>query len=94
MPLKNLDVPRNFRGDVWDRIPEPECKLWGLEAEILLELAENDLIRAVELHRGERVVRLVFTPSLHAYLRRLPRVGARSRKARQAKEVRELEIIP
>ena len=80
MPLKSLDVPRNFRGEVWDRIPEPESKFWGLESEVLLELAEEDLIRVVELRRGERVVRLVFTPSLHAYLRRLPRVGVHSEK--------------
>jgi hypothetical protein len=57
----------------WGRLPKPKDRLWGLSRTTLLELSNAGLIRTVVIKKPGAIkgIRLIYMPSLRAYLERL-----------------------
>lgn len=65
-----IDVPDHMKPDDWGRMPQPGNRLCGLSRTTLLELQDAKKIRSVVLRKpgAVRGIRLIFMPSLYAYL--------------------------
>jgi hypothetical protein len=72
--------------ELFEEMPSPKRRLFGLHREILSELGDAGLIRVIEVTRpsSRRPVQLVYIPSLIAYLERLEELA----KARHLAEIR------
>jgi hypothetical protein len=68
--MKKSELPPDFQGDPWRRMPKPGERLFGLSRTTLFELSQAGLIRTVHIKKkgAIRGVRLVFLPSLNKYL--------------------------
>jgi hypothetical protein len=66
------EIPAHLQGKEWERLPKPgpSHRLMGLSRTTLLELSDAGHIRTVALRKPGRLkgIRLVFMPSLYAYL--------------------------
>jgi hypothetical protein len=65
-----VEIPSHLQGEQWTRMPKPKQRLCGLSRTTILELSDAGLIRTVAIRKPGAVkgIRLVFTPSLYAYL--------------------------
>jgi hypothetical protein len=71
--MKKSELPPQFEGDPWRRMPKPKERLYGLSRTTLFELGEANFIRIIRLRKpgAIRGVALIYMPSLHAYLHSL-----------------------
>ena len=65
-----VDIPSHLQDEQWARMPKPKQRLCGLSRTTILELSSAGLIRTVAIRKPGAVkgIRLVFMPSLCAYL--------------------------
>jgi hypothetical protein len=68
--MPKIMVPPEMQGDPWRRMPKPSERLYGLSRTTLFELSQAGLIRTVHIRKpgAMRGIRLIFLPSLAAYL--------------------------
>jgi len=73
-----FNVPEHLQGEQWRRMPKPKERLYGLSRTTLLELAYEGQIRSVVIRKpgAVRGIRLIFMPSLAAFLDGLSKQGA------------------
>lgn len=71
--MVKVDVPAHLQTGDWVRMPQPRDRLCGLSRTTLLELEAAKKIRSVVLRKpgAVRGIRLIFLPSLHAFLESL-----------------------
>jgi hypothetical protein len=71
--MLKTEIPSHLEGEPWRRMPKPKERLSGLSRTTLLELSEAGLIRTVAIRKPGAIkgIRLVYMPSLLAYLNRL-----------------------
>jgi hypothetical protein len=69
--------------ELFEPMPRPGRRLLGIPHNILVELDDADLIKVVEVTRPScrRPVKLVYIPSLIAYLERLEEIADNRRRA-------------
>jgi hypothetical protein len=76
--MKRADVKERYDTGEWERLPkasqvkgQPGGRLRGLSRTTLLELHERKCIKIAAIHKpgAKKAIRLVFLPSLDAYLR-------------------------
>lgn len=73
------EIPKHFEDEQWARMPkvghrgQPGGRLRGLSRTTLLELNDAGLIKVVAIRKpgAQKAIRLVFLPSLDAYLESL-----------------------
>ena len=68
--MVKIEVPAHMQNEQWARMPKPKGRLNGLSRTTLLELSNAGLIRTVAIRKPGAVkgIRLVYLPSLYAYL--------------------------
>jgi hypothetical protein len=75
--MKKSAVERRYENGEWERLPQvspvkgqPGGRLRGLSRTTLLELHERGLIKIAAIHKpgAQKAIRLVWMPSLDAYL--------------------------
>jgi len=73
--MLKVDIPKHLHTDDWNRMPKPGQRLMGLTRTTLLEITQDPQsgVRSAVIRKPGRVrgIRLVFMPSLFAYLNRL-----------------------
>jgi hypothetical protein len=71
--MLKVEIPTHLQTEEWGRLPKPKDRLFGLSRTTLLELSSAGLIRTVALRKPGAIkgVRLVYLPSLRAYLEKL-----------------------
>jgi hypothetical protein len=76
--MRKVELPPHFQGDLWGRMPKPKERYQGLSRTTLLELSHAGLIQTVVIRKPGAVkgIRLIFLPSLFAYLESL-KTGAK-----------------
>jgi len=76
--MHKIEVPEDMKRDNWARMPQPGNRLEGLSRGTLIELGAAKKIRSVVLRKpgAIRGIRLVYLPSLHAYLESLEKQEA------------------
>jgi hypothetical protein len=75
--MRKVELPPHFQGDLWGRMPKPKERLQGLSRTTLSELSDAGLIQSVVIRKPGAVkgIRLIFMPSLFAYLESLKAGG-------------------
>jgi hypothetical protein len=70
LAVGKVELRKHFQGEVWGRMPKPKERLQGLSRTTLLELSYAGLIRSVVIRKpgAQKGIRLVYLPSLFAYL--------------------------
>jgi len=73
LAMRKIELPPHFQGDLWGRMPKPKERLQGLSRTTLLELSDAGLIHSIVIRKAGAVrgIRLLFMPSLFAYLESL-----------------------
>jgi hypothetical protein len=73
LAMRKVELPPHFQGDLWGRMPKPKERLQGLSRTTLSELSEAGLIQSLVIRKPGAVkgIRLIFLPSLFAYLESL-----------------------
>jgi hypothetical protein len=68
MNINKPPIPSH--GEDWVRMPKPRERLWGLSRTTLLELIQLGEIKSALIRKpgSLRGIRLIYTPSLRAYL--------------------------
>ena len=78
--MKRVDVGRKYENGEWAKLPrvssvkgQPGGRLRDLSRTTLLELEERRLIKIAAIHKpgSKKAIRLVYLPSLDAYLESL-----------------------
>jgi hypothetical protein len=61
------------RDENWVRLPRPKERLCGLTRSYLYQLCASGLVRSISIRRPhhKRGVRLIYRPSIHAFLAKL-----------------------
>jgi hypothetical protein len=65
-----LKIPSHFSSEDWERLPPPKGRLCGLSRTTLFELVEQGEIKSAVIRKpgAQKGIRLIFMPSLAAYL--------------------------
>jgi hypothetical protein len=71
--MPKITTPDHLQSEEWGRLPKPKDRLFGLSRTTLLELGAAGLIRTVAIRKPGAIkgLRLIYMPSLRAYLERL-----------------------
>src|SRR5258705_5763611 len=80
--MVKVEIPEHLRTVDWERVPKPGLRLMGLTRTTLLEVIKDPQseVRSAVIRKPGRArgIRLIYMPSLFAYLHRLAGLEADS----------------